>query len=108
VPAASYVGSAVDAVAGSAIAVPGLKIAASAPSGMTFAVAITDMSGTLAATASGAGNVSVAGPGVLTLTGGLANIDAELASLTYTGTATGTESPCRCRQASAWRRSIRA
>jgi hypothetical protein len=92
VPTSSYVGSAADAVTGEAVNVPGVQIVApSAPVGMTFAVVVTDGSGLLGATASGAGQVMGAGTGVLTLTGGLADINAELASLSYTGTAAGTD-----------------
>src|SRR5208337_4949184 len=65
--------------------------ALSASAGMTFAVVVTDVSGALGATASGAGQVSGDGTDVLTLTGGLADINAELASLTYTGTVAGTD-----------------
>ena len=92
VPTSSYVGSATDAVTGDAVNVPGVQIVApSAPAGMTFAVVVTDGSGLLGATASGAGQVMGVGTGVLTLTGGLADINAELASLSYTGTAAGTD-----------------
>ena len=58
---------------------------------MTFAVVLTDVSGTLGATASGTGQATGEGTDVLTLTGGLADINAELASLTYTGVAAGTD-----------------
>ena len=92
VPAASYVGSAADAVAGATVSIPGVEIVApSAPAGMTFAVVVTDVAGALGATASGAGHVSGAGTDVMTLTGDLADINAELASLTYTGAAAGTD-----------------
>jgi hypothetical protein len=94
-PPPSYVGSAADAVAGAAVAIPGVQIsvggAPSASAGMTFAVVLTDVSGTLGATASGGGHVTGMGTDVLTLTGGLADINAELASLTYTGVAAGTD-----------------
>ena len=93
-PTPSYVGSAADAVAGSAIVIPGVNIVlgtSSASTGMTFAVVITAVSGVLGATISGAGGVSGAGTNILTLTGGLADINAELASLAYTGSAAGTD-----------------
>jgi hypothetical protein len=91
VPTPSYVGSAADAVVGAAVSITGVAISASAPAGMTFAAVITDLSGALGATASGAGQVIGAGTNVLTLTGGLADINAELAALTYTGAAVGTD-----------------
>ncbi len=93
VPTPSYVGSVVDAVVGTAVAVPGvsLTVTAGSATGTTFAVVLTDVSGTLGATASGAGHVSRAADDVLLLTGSLADINAELASLTYSGAATGTD-----------------
>ncbi len=93
VPTASYTGSAADAVAGMATAVPGVQLSAtgSASAGMTFAVVLTDASGTLGATASGTGKVSGSGTDVMTLTGGFTDINAELASLTYTGAAAGSD-----------------
>jgi hypothetical protein len=91
-PVPSYVGSAADAVAGSAVAVPGVTIVApTAPATMTFVVVLTDVSGTLGATASGAGHVSAPSANVLTLTGNLADINTALASLTYAGTVAGTD-----------------
>jgi hypothetical protein len=92
VPTPSYVGSAADAVAGAAVAIPGVEIvASSASAGITFAVVVTDESGALDAATSGAGHVTDAGTDVLTLTGGFADINAERASLTYTGAAAGTD-----------------
>lgn len=93
VPSSSYVGSAADAVAGAAVAVPGVAVGATGASatGATFAVVVTDVSGGLGAAASGAGHVSGQGSGVLLLTGRLADVNAELASLTYTGAAAGND-----------------
>jgi len=92
-PAPSYVGSALDAVAGAAVAVPGvsLDVSGTPQAGTQFAVVVTDVSGTLGAAASGAGQVSSAAANVLLLTGDLADINAELASLTYQGAAPGTD-----------------
>jgi hypothetical protein len=92
-PAPSYAGSAVDAVAGAPVSVPGvsLDVSGTAPAGTQFAVVVTDVSGTLGATASGAAHVSSAAPNVLLLTGDLADMNAQLASLTYQGAATGTD-----------------
>jgi hypothetical protein len=92
VPSSSYVGSAVDAVASAPISVQNVQVnATGAAPGMTFAVVLTDQFGRLGATASGAGAVSGAGTGVLTVSGTLTDINAELASLTYTGAAAGTD-----------------
>ena len=55
-------------------------------------IIITDANGTLSAKAAGAGTVNGAGTTSLTLTGSLADINAELASLTYTGVGPGSDS----------------
>jgi len=92
-PPPSYVGSAEDAVAGVAVSVPGVRLTASGTTAATatFAVVVTDVSGALGASSHGAGHVSGAGGNVLLLTGDLADINAELASLTYTGASPGTD-----------------
>lgn len=74
--------------AGAPVVLAGLDLAD--PDGLsaneTLRVTLSDLSGTLAATALDGGTVS--GPGEsITLTGGLAAVQAELASVTYTGAA---------------------
>ncbi|HTW28765.1 MAG TPA: hypothetical protein VME92_16685 [Acetobacteraceae bacterium] len=82
-----------NAVAGYSVSLPGLGvgIATPNPGTVTFAVVITDSAGLLTAQASGAGTVSGAGSNVLTLTGSLADINAELAGLGYQAAGTGAE-----------------
>ena len=54
-------------------------------------VVISDTAGALSATASGAGTVGGAGSHKLTLTGGLADLNAELAGLTYSAASAGSD-----------------
>ncbi|WP_206742638.1 Hint domain-containing protein [Acidisphaera rubrifaciens] len=58
--------------------------------GETLTAVITDSTGTLSATASGAGSVTGSGSTQLTLTGGLGDLNAELATLAFLGSATDT------------------
>jgi len=56
----------------------------------TLTVVLSDSTGELSATAETGGTVAGAGSNKLTLTGSLAAVNAELATLTYAGAATGT------------------
>jgi hypothetical protein len=55
----------------------------------TFTVTVSDSTGLLSAQVRGGGTVSGAGTNTLTLTGSLVQVNAELTTLTYTGTALG-------------------
>jgi hypothetical protein len=82
-----------NAVAGAGILLPGLSVAATGSASATteFAAVITAATGTLSAAASGSGTATGSGTDVVTLTGTLATIDAELASLSYLGAAPGAD-----------------
>ena len=73
------------AVAGTADAITGISVA-DANAGLTFTVTVSDGTGVLAATGAG---VSGSGTNDLTITGSQSQVNADLATLTYTG-ATGT------------------
>ena len=92
-PSANALPAGLNAVAGGSVAVPGLTLGAAGavnPSA-TFAVVLTDVSGTLAATAASGGTVVGSGTAVVTLTGTLAAVDAELAGVSYGAAATGAD-----------------
>jgi hypothetical protein len=75
----------------SALSISGISItdADDGYSHETFTVVISDSTGLLSAHVRGGGMVSGAGTNTLTLTGTLVEVNAELVTLTYTGTALG-------------------
>ena len=84
--------AALAATAGQATAVTGLQItdSNSASATETVTVVLSDQYGSLSAAAANGGQVSGAGTHSATLSGSLAQVDAALATLTYTGLATTT------------------
>lgn len=92
-PDANALPAGLNAIAGASVGVPGLRLTAGTGVGASarFAVVLTDVSGSLSAQVSMGGTVTGAGTGVLMLTGSLAAINAELASVAYAGTTTGTD-----------------
>ena len=96
VTASSYVPPVTEGVKGYAVGIPGIALSAQggAPGAVgatTFAVVLTDTTGLLGAQAKGAGTVAGAGTTTLRLTGSLADINAELATIRYQSAATGSE-----------------
>jgi hypothetical protein len=77
-------------LSGLAVMLTGYQVADAAPSAQSsFTVTVSDKTGLLSATAEDGGMVTGAGTTTLTLSGSLAAAQAELATLTYTGGATG-------------------
>jgi hypothetical protein len=59
--------------------------------GQTLTVTIRDRTGAMSATTAGGGAVTGAGSATLAITGSLSQVDADLATLSYTGTKPGTD-----------------
>ena len=97
VTASSYVPPVTEGVKGYAVGIPGIALSAQAGTtgstlgATTFAVLLTDTTGLLGAQAKGAGTVAGAGTTTLRLTGSLADINAELATVRYQSATVGSE-----------------
>ena len=89
-PSATAIPVTLNAILGGVVAVPGFALSGPGTAASAkFAVVVTDVSGTLTAQAAGGGTVVGNGTGALTITGTLAGIDAELATLCYTAAVIG-------------------
>jgi hypothetical protein len=82
-------GASVTALASGTLGAIGLSDSDAVAASKIFTVQVSDATGILQGTASGAGSVSGSGSASLTLTGDLTDINAELAGLTYTGAIPG-------------------
>ena len=82
-----------EGVAGFSVTMPGIVIGAQGANAAStvFAVLLTDQTGLLSAQVKGAGTVTGSGTTTLRLTGTLADINAELATLSYQATTAGSE-----------------
>jgi T5SS/PEP-CTERM-associated repeat protein len=77
----------VTSISGDATAVTGVGAVVNDSLGKTYSVTLSDLSGSLAVDQDGTGNVTGDNSDSITITGDLADINADLASLTYTGVA---------------------